>query len=33
VPISGYGRDGPFAERAGYDFVMQAESGFMAITG
>jgi crotonobetainyl-CoA:carnitine CoA-transferase CaiB-like acyl-CoA transferase len=31
--ISGYGRDGPFAERAGYDFVMQAESGFMAITG
>ena len=31
--ISGYGRDAPFAERAGYDFVMQAESGFMAITG
>jgi crotonobetainyl-CoA:carnitine CoA-transferase CaiB-like acyl-CoA transferase len=31
--ISGYGRDGPFGERAGYDFVMQAESGFMAITG
>ena len=31
--ISGYGRDGPFAEQAGYDFVMQAESGFMAITG
>jgi crotonobetainyl-CoA:carnitine CoA-transferase CaiB-like acyl-CoA transferase len=31
--ISGYGRDGPFAERAGYDFVMQAETGFMSITG
>jgi crotonobetainyl-CoA:carnitine CoA-transferase CaiB-like acyl-CoA transferase len=31
--ISGYGRNGPFAERAGYDFVMQAETGFMAITG
>jgi crotonobetainyl-CoA:carnitine CoA-transferase CaiB-like acyl-CoA transferase len=31
--ISGYGRDGPFAEQAGYDFVMQAETGFMAITG
>jgi len=31
--ISGYGRDTPFAERAGYDFVMQAETGFMSITG
>jgi crotonobetainyl-CoA:carnitine CoA-transferase CaiB-like acyl-CoA transferase len=31
--ISGYGRDGPLAEQAGYVFVMQAESGFMAITG
>jgi crotonobetainyl-CoA:carnitine CoA-transferase CaiB-like acyl-CoA transferase len=31
--ISGYGRDGPFAERPGYDFVMQAETGFMSITG
>jgi crotonobetainyl-CoA:carnitine CoA-transferase CaiB-like acyl-CoA transferase len=31
--ISGYGGAGPFAERAGYDFVMQAESGFMSITG
>jgi crotonobetainyl-CoA:carnitine CoA-transferase CaiB-like acyl-CoA transferase len=31
--ISGYGGDGPFAERAGYDFVMQAETGFMSITG
>jgi crotonobetainyl-CoA:carnitine CoA-transferase CaiB-like acyl-CoA transferase len=31
--ISGYGREGAFAERAGYDFVMQAEAGFMSITG
>ena len=30
--ISGYG-EGPFAERPGYDFVMQAETGFMSITG
>jgi len=31
--ISGYGGEGPFAERPGYDFVMQAETGFMSITG
>src|SRR5262245_58180522 len=31
--ISGYGRDTPFADRAGYDFIMQAETGFMSITG
>lgn len=31
--ISGYGRDGPNADRAGYDFVIQAESGLMSITG
>src|ERR1700681_551540 len=31
--ISGYGRDGPFAERPGYDFVMQAETGLMSSTG
>ena len=31
--ISGYGRDGPLADRPGYDFVMQAECGLMAITG
>jgi crotonobetainyl-CoA:carnitine CoA-transferase CaiB-like acyl-CoA transferase len=31
--ISGYGRTGPRAEEAGYDFVIQAESGLMAITG
>ena len=31
--ISGYGRTGPLAARAGYDFLIQAESGLMAITG
>ena len=31
--ISGYGRDGPDAGRAGYDVVVQAEAGMMAITG
>ena len=31
--ISGYGRTGPYAERPGYDSVIQAEGGFMGITG
>ena len=31
--ISGYGRSGPDAQRPGYDFVIQAESGLMSITG
>ena len=31
--ISGYGRTGPRAAEPGYDFVIQAESGLMAITG
>lgn len=31
--ISGYGQTGPYSERAGYDFVAQAESGIMAVTG
>ena len=31
--ISGYGREGALADRPGYDFVMQAECGLMAITG
>jgi crotonobetainyl-CoA:carnitine CoA-transferase CaiB-like acyl-CoA transferase len=31
--ISGYGRTGPYAERPGYDFVVQAEGGMMGITG
>jgi len=31
--ISGYGRTGPAAARLGYDYVIQAEGGLMAITG
>jgi len=31
--ISGYGRSGPFAERPGYDAILQAEGGMMSITG
>jgi crotonobetainyl-CoA:carnitine CoA-transferase CaiB-like acyl-CoA transferase len=33
LSISGYGRDGPAATRPGYDFVIQAASGLMSITG
>lgn len=31
--ISGYGRTGPAAARAGYDFIIQGEAGLMSITG
>ena len=31
--VSGYGRTGPEAARAGYDYAVQAEGGLMAITG
>jgi crotonobetainyl-CoA:carnitine CoA-transferase CaiB-like acyl-CoA transferase len=31
--ISGYGQIGPYASRPGYDFVAQAESGLMSVTG
>jgi crotonobetainyl-CoA:carnitine CoA-transferase CaiB-like acyl-CoA transferase len=33
VSISGYGEDGPFADRKAYDLLIQAESGLSAITG
>jgi crotonobetainyl-CoA:carnitine CoA-transferase CaiB-like acyl-CoA transferase len=31
--ITGFGQDGPYAERPGYDFVAQAMGGMMSITG
>ena len=31
--ISGYGRDGPQADRPGYDFAIQGEAGLMSVTG
>lgn len=31
--ISAYGRTGSRADWPGYDFLMQAEAGFMAVTG
>ena len=31
--ISGYGTDGPFKDRKAYDLLVQAESGFLSITG
>jgi formyl-CoA transferase len=31
--ISGYGRTGPYAERPGYDAILQGEGGMMSITG
>ena len=33
LAISGYGTSGPAAERPGYDFIVQAVSGLMSITG
>jgi crotonobetainyl-CoA:carnitine CoA-transferase CaiB-like acyl-CoA transferase len=31
--ITGFGQDGPYAQRAGYDFILQGMSGLMDITG
>ena len=31
--VSGYGRTGPYADRPGYDAILQAEGGMMSITG
>ena len=31
--ITGFGQDGPYAPRAGYDFIIQGMGGFMSVTG
>jgi glutaryl-CoA transferase len=31
--ITGFGQGGPYADRAGYDFIIQGMSGFMSVTG
>lgn len=31
--ITGFGQSGPYAQRAGYDFIVQGMGGFMSITG
>ena len=31
--VTGFGQDGPYAERAGYDLMVQAMTGLMGITG
>jgi crotonobetainyl-CoA:carnitine CoA-transferase CaiB-like acyl-CoA transferase len=31
--ITGFGQDGPYAQRAGYDFMIQAMGGMMSVTG
>jgi crotonobetainyl-CoA:carnitine CoA-transferase CaiB-like acyl-CoA transferase len=31
--ITGFGQNGPYADNAGYDFIIQGMSGFMSITG
>ncbi len=31
--ITGFGQDGPYAERAGYDYIIQAMGGLMSLTG
>ncbi len=31
--ITGYGKTGPYSERSGYDFMIQAQGGILSITG
>ena len=31
--VTGFGQDGPYAERAGYDFLIQGMGGLMSVTG
>ena len=31
--ITGYGKNGPYSDRSGYDFMIQAQGGILSITG
>ena len=31
--ITGFGQTGPYAHRAGYDYIIQGMSGLMSVTG
>ena len=31
--ITGFGQDGPYADRAGYDYIIQGMGGLMSVTG
>ena len=31
--VTGFGQDGPYAARAGYDYIIQGMSGMMSVTG
>jgi crotonobetainyl-CoA:carnitine CoA-transferase CaiB-like acyl-CoA transferase len=31
--VTGFGQDGPYAKRAGYDLIIQAMGGIMDLTG
>ena len=31
--VTGFGQDGPYAARAGFDYIVQGMSGFMSVTG
>ena len=33
LSLTGFGQDGPYAERAGYDFLIQGMGGMMSVTG
>ncbi len=33
VSVTGFGQDGPYAERAGYDYIIQGMGGLMSLTG
>ena len=33
VSVTGFGQDGPYAQRAGYDYIIQGMGGLMSLTG